>query len=79
MKIVVTSFKRYHAGIAALSNLDPDLPVSVLESLAEAWVCGDIGQRWPGAGLGALSAAVHTWGLLKDVTIVFITSTIVWP
>ena len=40
---------------------------------------GGIGRQWPGAGLGALSAAVHTWGLLKDVTIVFITSTIVWP
>ena len=40
------------------NNLDPDLPVSVQESLAEAWVCGDTGQRWPGAGSRELSAAM---------------------
>ena len=55
------------------------MPVSVLESLAEAWVCGDIGQRWPGAGSGELSAAMPAWYLLKEVTTIFITSTIVWP
>ena len=38
-----------------------------------------MGQRWPAAGLGALSVAVHAWNLLKEVTIIFITSTIVWP
>ena len=27
----------------------------------------------------ALSVAVHAWDLLKEVTIIFITSTIVWP
>ena len=37
-----------------------------------------MGQRWPGAGLGALSAAVTVQDLLKEVTIIFITSTIVW-
>ena len=37
-----------------------------------------MGQWWPAAGLGALSVAVHTWDLLKEVTIIFITSTIVW-
>ena len=31
------------------------------------------------AGLGVLSAAVPAWDLLKEVTIIFITSTIVWP
>ena len=31
------------------------------------------------AGLGALSAAVPAWDLLKEVAIIFITSTIVWP
>ena len=51
---------------------DTDLPVSIQESLAEAWV--DICCR-----LGALSTAVHTWDLLKEVAIIFITSTIVWP
>ena len=29
--------------------------------------------------MGAVSAAVHAWDLLKEVTIIFITSTIVWP
>ena len=29
--------------------------------------------------LGALSAAVRAWDLFKEVTIIFITSTIVWP
>ena len=38
---------------------------------------GDVDQWWPAAGLGALSAAEHAWDLLKEVTIVFITSTIV--
>ena len=38
-----------------------------------------MGQQWPGAGSGALSGAVHAWDLLKEVTIIFITSIIVWP
>ena len=29
--------------------------------------------------LGALSVAVHTWDLLKEVTRIFITSSVVWP
>ena len=36
-----------------------------------------MGQWWPAARLGALSVAVHAWDLLKEVTIFFITSTIV--
>ena len=40
---------------------------------------GCVGWRWPAAGLGALSVAVHAWDLLKKVAIIFITSTIVWP
>ena len=52
---------------------DPDLPVSVQESLAEARVGGGLLQ-----GLG-MSAAVHARDFLKEVTIIFITSTIVWP
>ena len=35
-----------------------------------------VGQQQPAAGLGALSAA---WDLLKEVAIIFITSTVVWP
>ena len=49
---------------------DPDLPVSVQESLAEAWAA---------ARSGALSATVRAQDLLKEVTIIFITSTTVWP
>ena len=37
-----------------------------------------VGPWWPAARLGALSVAVHAWDLLKEVTIIFITSTIVW-
>ena len=48
---------------------DPDLLVSVQESPAEVWV---------GGGLRSLSVAVRAWDLLKEVTIIFITSTIVW-
>ena len=47
-----------------LQETDPDLPVSVQESPAEAWVGGGLLQ-----GLGALSVAVHAWDLLKEVTI----------
>ena len=35
-------------------------------------------QQGPAAGLGALSVAVCAWDTLKEVTIIFITSTIVW-
>ena len=39
-----------------------------------------MGWRWPAAaGLGALNVAVHACDLLKEVAIIFITSTIVWP
>ena len=38
-----------------------------------------MGQQWPAAGLGALSVAMHAWDLLKEVAIILITSTIVWP
>ena len=38
-----------------------------------------MGQWWPAAGPGAPSAAVPAWDILKEVTIIFITSAIVWP
>ena len=38
-----------------------------------------MGWQWPAAGLGALSVAVPASDLLKEVAIIFITSTIVWP
>ena len=52
---------------------DPDLPVSVQESLAETWVGGALLQ-----GQGQ-SVAVYAWDLLKVVAIIFVTSTTVWP
>ena len=56
---------------------DPDLPVSLQEFPAEAWV--GVGWWWPAAGSGVVSLAVPAWDLLKEVAIIFITSTIVWP
>ena len=38
-----------------------------------------MGRRWPAAVLAALNAAVHAWDLLKEVAIICITSTVVWP
>ena len=38
-----------------------------------------MGQLWPAAGLGALSVAMCAWDLLKEVAIIVITSTIIWP
>ena len=60
-------------GAVTPQETDPDLPVSVQESLAEVWVSSDLFR------VGALSVAVCAWDLLKEVTIIFITSTIVWP
>ena len=50
------------------------MPVSVQESPAEVWAGGGLPQ-----GLGALTVAVRAWDLLREVTITFITFTIVWP
>ena len=52
---------------------DPDLSGSVHVSSV------GLGWWWPIAGLEAMSVAVHEWHLLKEVVIIFITSTIVWP
>ena len=40
---------------------------------------GGVGQPGPATGVGVLSANVPAWDLLKEVTTIFITSTIVWP
>ena len=49
------------------------MPMSVQESPAEVWIgSGQLeGQRQ--------CAAVPVWDLSKEVAIVFITSTIIWP
>ena len=49
------------------TKTDPDLPVSVQESLAEAWVGGGLLQ-----GQRQLSMTVHKQDLLKEVASVFI-------
>ena len=36
-------------------------------------------QQWPVVRLGALSVAVPARDILKEVAIIFLTSTIVWP
>ena len=62
-------------GAVTPKETDPDLTVSVQESLVEAWVGSGLLQ---GQGLSvALRVAVRAWDLLKEVTIIFITSTIV--
>ena len=55
-------------GALTSQETDPDLPVSVQESLAEAWVS---------TGLLQASVAVPVWDLLEEVTIIFTTSTVV--
>ena len=67
--------RTWEKGAVNPQETNPDLPVSVQESPAETWVHGGLLQ----AGLGALSVAAHAWELLKEVTILSITSTIVWP
>ena len=43
-------------------------------------VSGEVlGRWWPAEALGAWTVAVHAWDLLREVTIIFITSTLVWP
>ena len=43
----------------------------------EVWVGRGVGWQWPAAESGALSATVHVWDLLKEVTIIFIISAII--
>ena len=52
---------------------EPDLSMSVQESGR------GVDWWWPAAGLGTRSVDVQAWDILKEVTIIFITSTIVWP
>ena len=52
-------------------------------SLSPAWNANVGSQETPGvtskSGLGMRNVAVRMWNLLKEVTIIFITSTIIWP
>ena len=65
--------KTQEKGSVTPQETDSDMTVSVQES------GGDVGRRWPAAGLGALSVTVPVWDILKEVSIIFITSTILWP
>ena len=56
-------------GAVPPQETDPDLPECPGVS------GGGMGQWWPAAGLGALSVAVYAWDLLREVAIIFITST----
>ena len=38
-----------------------------------------MGRWWPAVGSGALSVAAHAQDFLKEVPVIFIISTIVWP
>ena len=53
---------------------NPDMPMTVQETSS-----GGVGWWWPAPESEALSAAMHARNLLKEVAIIFITSTIVWP
>ena len=44
-----------------------------------SWVSRSLQQRRRSAGSGTLNSVLPSWDLLKDVSIIFITSTIVWP
>ena len=57
-----------------LQETDPDSPMSVQESPAEAWVSGGLLQ-----GLGALREAARPQDLLKEVAIICINATVIWP
>ena len=59
--------------MASGQTVNPGVHWRLQESLAEAWVGGGLLQVW------GQSAAVCAWNLLKELAIVFITSTIVWP
>ena len=64
-------------GAVTPQETEPDLPVSVQESPA-SYASRGIGQWWPATGLGTLSAAVCAWILFQGVSIIFMTSMIVW-
>ena len=76
MKIMATSFKRSHACTTTLSA--PTLQ----QATADPRLCRRLqrkhGLGWSAQGSGALSVAVPAWDILKEVTIILITSTIVW-
>ena len=61
-------------GAATPQEPTQDVPASVQESPVEVWDGGGLLQ-----GLGAPTVVVRAWDLLREVTVTFITSTMVWP
>ena len=60
-------------GAVTPQKTDPDLPKSVQESPAKAW------SAVAGCRAGGAECSSASWALLKEVAIIFITSTIVCP
>ena len=61
-------------GAVTPQETEPDLPVSVQKSPAEAWVDSGLMR-----GSGALNTRIHAQVLFKELTNTFTTPTIVWP
>ena len=59
-------------GAVTQQETDPDLPGCVQESPVEAWVTGGLLQGW-----GHWVYQLHAWDHLKEVTIIFIISTMI--
>ena len=59
-------------GAVTPQETDPDLPGECAGVSNRG-----VGWQWPAAGLGALNVALHARDLLKEVTIIYSTSTIV--
>ena len=72
-----------------MRDSEPDHPAKLLPAYWPSEILLDleypgvssrgVTQQWPAAGSGALNTTVCAQILLKEVTIIFITPTIVWP
>ena len=70
-KLVCT--RTQEKGAATPKETDPDVPVSVQESLVRRVLVVAHCRA------GGTECSMHAWDLLKEVSIILITSTIVWP
>ena len=72
-----------------MRDSEPDHPAKLLPAYWASEILQDleypgvssrgVSRQWPAAGSGALNTTVCAQVLLKEVTIIFITPTIVWP
>ena len=72
-KQILVCTRTQEKGAVTPQEIESDLPVTVQESP------GRCGSAAACCRVGALSVAVHARDLWKEVTIIFISSTIVWP